>query len=510
MATIPGTRLGPRGAERLLRAGLALSGVLLSFVFPEPGLWWWAYVGLVPLLAAVTRAPDRRAAGWRTWWTASGFFLGLHHWLVPTLGPLALPIAGTLGVLWLPVGLAAHALLRRPSWPGAVAAVLVVPALWVAAEQLRSWHVLGGSWGPLGLSQWQVTPVLAVAALGGVWLVSWVLVTTNVALAVATAPGRSPVERAAALTGAVVVVGAAVGYGLTRPDAPVDDHVRIGGVQPGVIDGPADRLAANEALTEDLHDADVDLVVWGQSSVGYDPEVDADVADRLADVARGAGVDVLVNVDARGVEGRIQKSARLITADGQTTPVYDKQRLVPFGEYVPARSVLGWIGDVTEAASEDRLPGDTLVLMESGGTTFGPLISYESTFPDLRRQVALLGAELTIVQGASTTFQGSWALPQQASFEAVRAVESGRPAVLVQVSGTSAAFDARGERLAWVDQDEQRAFVIDVPVGQEETFYLRHGDWVLTVAWLVVVGATGRWVTSAIRHRRERSDPFGA
>jgi apolipoprotein N-acyltransferase len=181
---------------------------------------------------------------------------------------------------------------------------------------------------------------------------------------------------------------------------------------------------------------------------------------------------------------------------------------VPFGEYVPARSLLGWIGDLTEAASEDRLPGDTLVLMESGGMTFGPLISYESTFPDLRRQVALLGAELTIVQGASTTFQGSWALPQQASFEAVRAVESGRPAVLIQVSGTSAAFDARGDRLAWVDQDEQRAFVVDVPLGQEETFYLRHGDWVLTAAWLVVIGAAGWWVATGIRHRRERSDPF--
>ncbi len=87
-------------------------------------------------------------------------------------------------------------------------------------------------------------------------------------------------------------------------------------------------------------------------------------------------------------------------------------------------------------------------------------------------------------------------------------MESGRPAVLVQVSGTSAAFDPRGDRLAWVDQDEQRAFVIDVPVGQEETFYLRHGDWVLTVAWLVVVGAAMVWTTVLVRDRRERSDPF--
>jgi apolipoprotein N-acyltransferase len=475
---------------------------MLSLIFPEAGLWWWAYVGLVPVLLLVVGSPTRREAGWRAWWAAFGFYLGLHHWLLPTLGPLALPIVAVLALLWLPFGLAGWALLRQRSWAALGAAVVVLPALWVVVEQFRSWEALAGSWGLLGLSQWQVPAVLSVAALGGVWLLSWLLVTVNVALAAAVGPGRSGLQRAVAGGFAAVLVAAAAAYGTARPDPPVDQNLRIGGVQPGVIDGPGERLEANEELTRDLADRDVDLVVWGQSSVGFDPEVDAEVADRLTAVAEGIGVDVLVNVDARGVEGRIQKSARLITAEGQAEPVYDKQRLVPFGEYIPGRAVLGWVGDVTEAASEDRLPGDELVLIETAGVSFGPLISYESTFPDLRRAVSRLGAELVVVQGASTTFQGSWALPQQASFEAVRAVESGRPAVLIQVSGTSAAFDPRGRELAWVDQDEQRAFVVDVPVGQEETFYVRHGDWVLQASWLVVIGAAAWWMVTLVRRRR--------
>jgi apolipoprotein N-acyltransferase len=87
----------------------------------------------------------------------------------------------------------------------------------------------------------------------------------------------------------------------------------------------------------------------------------------------------------------------------------------------------------------------------------------------MRRRHARAGVDLTLVQAAATTFQGTWPLPQQASFEAIRAIESGRPAVLIAVSGTSAAFDARGRRLAWVDQHETGAWKVAVPLSQERT-----------------------------------------
>ena len=107
----------------------------------------------------------------------------------------------------------------------------------------------------------------------------------------------------------------------------------------------------------------------------------------------------------------------------------------------------------------------------------------------MRRRHARAGVDLTLVQAAATTFQGTWALPQQASLEAVRAVESGRPAVLVAVSGTSAAFDARGRRLAWVDEHETGAWTVAVPLSQEETLFVRWGDWVPAACFLVVAAA---------------------
>jgi apolipoprotein N-acyltransferase len=490
-----------RSRRWLRRGAAALAGVLPAFAFPAANLWWLGYVGLVPVLLLISWADDLGDAAWRTWFAGAGFFAALHHWLLPDLGPFMVPTALVLGATWLPIGLAVWWTMGAPPGrarpPAALAALTVVPAVWVLAEFARSWELLGGSWGFLGASQWQVRPVLALAAVGGVWAISVVLMVVNVAVAVAVRPGASGRVRLAALGTAAMVVVATLGWGAARPEPTIERQVAIGGVQPGHIHDPGERLRANEDLSAELDPAEVDLVVWGQSSVGFDPSTEDEVRDRLEAVADELGVPVLVNVDARRPDGRITKTATLVRPGVGLDDTYAKQRLVPFGEYIPLRPVFGWVADVTDAAGEDRVPGADITEMRVDGLVFGPVISYESTFPDLRRAVARLGVELTVVQAASTTFQGSWAQPQQASYEAVRAVESGRPAVLVAVSGTSAAFDARGRQLAWVPSHETGAFVVNVPLSQEDTPYVRYGDWVPALALVVVVvaGAVGarRW-----------------
>jgi apolipoprotein N-acyltransferase len=480
------------------RAAALVAGTAPSLAFPEADQWWLGFVGLVPVLLLIASAPDLREAVWRTGAGGAGFFAALHHWLIPQLGPFVVPAALLLGLTWVPVGIVAWWLLREP--PGtarAAAALAVVPAVWVLTEVGRSWEMLGGSWGFLGATQWQVLPVLALAAVGGVWAVSALLVASNVAVVVAVRPGTPVRTRAGALGAGAVLVAATVVWGLARPDPTVDRTVVVAGVQPGLIHDPADRLRANETLSARVDPARANLVVWGQSSVGFDPEAEPEVRARLEGVADDLGLDVLVNVDARRPDGRISKTTTLVRPGVGLDDTYVKQRLVPFGEYIPLRPVFGWVADVTDAADEDRLPGADVTLIDAGGVVFGPIISYESTFPDLRRAVARLGAEMTVVQAASTTFQGSWAQPQQASYEAVRAVESGRPAVKVAVSGTSAGFDGRGRQLAWVPSDETGTFLVDVPLSQERTLYVRFGDWVplLSLGIVVVAGAVAvrRW-----------------
>jgi apolipoprotein N-acyltransferase len=268
-------------------------------------------------------------------------------------------------------------------------------------------------------------------------------------------------------------------------------------VQPGVV-GPVEaRFRASERLSRALPPgARPDLVVWGESSVGRDPAANPGDLARLAGVATAAGAPVLANVDAqREGGGGIYKSALLVGNQG-VLGSYDKMRLVPFGEYVPLRPLLGWVTRFTDAAAVDRHRGARLAVLPAGKLSVGPLVCFESAFPDLARNLASDGADLVVVQTADTTFQGSWGLDQHASLSAVRAVESGRPVLQAALSGTSAAFDARGRRLAWAPGDWRGVGMVELPLSSERTPYARVGDVVpLACGVALVAGAVAALAT---------------
>lgn len=136
------------------------AGALPALAFPEPSLWWFAYVALVPWMLLVRDAPTGRRAAVEGWLGGIGFMIAVHHWLIPSLHVFIVLIAALLGLLWAPWGWLVWSLLsgRRPRPTRAVAALAVVPSGWLMIELVRSWEGLGGPWGLLGASQWQVSP----------------------------------------------------------------------------------------------------------------------------------------------------------------------------------------------------------------------------------------------------------------------------------------------------------------------------------------------------------------
>ncbi len=478
-------RRGPR-RWRWRLAALAC-GALPTLAFPGVGWWWSAWVALVPLLLLVRATPTGREGAIRAWWGAAGLMIAMHHWLLPNLGPFIVPVAIALAALWLPWGRVAWGLLHRPlTVRRAAAALAVLPSGWVVIESLRSWERLGGPWGLLGASQWNARPLLGLAALGGVWIVSLFVVTSNVAITLAVTPSAPGRLRAGAAAVALVAVAAGPTWWLFHGQAAVTRSVRVAVVQPGVVRGPQARFDAGEASTRGLAGRRVDLVVWGESSVGFDLDRRPDLLARLESLTRIVGSDILVNVDARrGSRGGIYKSSILVTADGPRGR-YDKMRLVPFGEYVPMRFLFSWTTAVTASAREDRHRGKGLVLLHSAGLDLGPLVCFESAFPDMSRNLANRGADMIVVQSATSTFQGSWAPAQHASLAAVRAVESGRPVVHATLTGTSVAFDADGRELGRIDTHRRGAMVVTVPVAAHATPYDRFGEWVPAASFVVL------------------------
>ncbi|MDI3388085.1 apolipoprotein N-acyltransferase [Streptomyces sp. B-S-A8] len=494
-----------------------LAGALPALAFPAPSWWWFAYVALVPWLLLARSAPTARRAAYVGWLGGAGFMLAVHHWLLPSLHVFTFVIAALLGALWAPWGVLVRRLLAGSPGPRRVAAALVlVPSAWLMVELVRSWEGLGGPWGLLGSSQWQVEPALRVASVGGVWLVSLLVVAVNTACAVLIAVERA---RVPALAGALVVAVAASAAWAWAPRPRAAGTAKVAVVQPGVIDGaggPAKRFAREEALTRTLAGRGVDLVVWGESSVGYDLGERPDLAARLAKLSREVGAQILVNVDARrSDQPGIFKSAILVGPEGLTGGRYDKMRLVPFGEYVPARALLGWATSVGKAASEDRRRGTAPVVLSVTGNAdasperawgkVGPLVCFESAFPDMSRHLTRSGAQLLLAQSATSTFQDSWAPAQHASLAALRAAENGRPMVHATLTGISAVHGPDGARVGSpLGTDESAARTYEVPLATGTTLYVRFGDWAVYGALAALALLCGAETVRALRRRAPR------
>ena len=230
---------------------------------------------------------------------------------------------------------------------------------------------------------------------------------------------------------------------------------------------------------------------------------------------------IAVENDAEGVEHWYNGAFMVDPNRGVETDYYRKRKLVPFGEFVPARAVLGWLDKVVP------LPGDfeagdssQLLLFNANGVTLaaGPLICYEDTFPALARASVKANADILVVLTNNGWFGRGGAAEQHASHSVLRAVETRRPVLRIGNAGWSGWIDEFGAvravlrkvtrpnpdgtvrtvvstKIADIDGSIyfRGSAVVDVQrdvrwIGRE-SFYVQHGDWfVLVSLGLFVIG----------------------
>lgn len=476
------------------RAAVAALGVVPALSFPEADLIVLAPLGLAAVTVALARAPTLRESFARAWFAGFGFFVAAGHWLIPNVGPGLLLFAALLAITWIPFGGVVGWGLRGRTSRVAVT-LAAAPAAFVAGEYARSWEYLGGPWALIGTSLWSRPTLLSPAAVGGVWLLGAGVVVVAVALAAIVVPGTIA-SRTVGGIGLAAAIAMWFGAAALSPPAPARDTLVVGGVQPGPDRDADERFRGALAATGRLADRSPDLVVWGESSVGFDVS-EPGVLEEIVAASNSVGAPVLANVDARRGRGGIFKSS-VVVDGGQIAGRYDKVRLVPFGEYIPLRPILGWVSNLSEAAVEDRRRGSGPVLLAAGSTSIGPLVCFESSFPDMARTLAAIGADVIAVQSSTSTFQESWAPEQHASLGAIRAAETGRSVIHATLTGTSAAFDPSGRLLEWVPTETRGTYVVEVPLSTGLTPYVRYGDWFPRAC----LGGTVLWWAAAGRRRR--------
>jgi apolipoprotein N-acyltransferase len=447
-----------------LLLGAAGGGAQLATTPPHE--WWPLGVVGAALLIAACRGARARVGALAGFGYGAALFVPLLDWLHGVGLNAWLGLAGS-QALWLAgLGAVLAVVGRLPGWPAWCA------ALWVTEEWARGRVPFGGfTWGRLAFGQ-PHSPLTPYAALGGAPLLTFVvglagalLVALVVALFATLIAGRR--VRLAAAAGAGVAV--LFTLGLLVPVPTGGRPVTVAAVQGNVPRLGLEALAQKYAVLRNhvLVTAEFaravaagtraapDFVVWPENASDFDPLVDP-VAGGLVRAAVAA-IDrpVLVGAILDGPGPNHVRNAGIVW-DPVTGPgaSYVKRHLVPFGEYIPLRSLIGgWAGRFS-LIPYDFAPGHRPGVLTVGPARVGDVICFEVTFDGPVRDVVVGGGQLLVVQTNDATFEtpGSSGAggesAQQLAVAQLRAVEHGRSVVVASTSGVSALIRPDGRIVA--------------------------------------------------------------
>ena len=472
----------PAGARRLTVA--VASGLLLDLAFPPHDLWWLAPVA-VGLLAAATRGQSLRRGALLGMLHGLGFFLPLLVWTGTIAGPVAwislcLMEASFLALL----GLGLAAVSRLPGWP------IWTAMLWVGEEALRDRLPFGGfPWGRLAFSQGH-TPFTPLAAAGGAPLVTLAVAALGAALvtrprpAVLLGPGLLiaalliPTPTDGPQVSVAVVQGNVPRLGLPRADqqsAVLDNHVR-----------------ATHRLAESVRAGTTrrpELVIWPENASDLDPYTDPAARDAIDAAVRDIGVPVLVGAVTDG-PGRFVSNRGIVwdpaTGAGAS---YVKRHPVPFGEYIPFRSLIRTLTSKVDLVPNDFARGSRPGVLDVGTVRLGDVICFEVAYDGVVRDVVTGGGRLLVVQTNNATFGRSGETTQQLAMGRLRAVEHGRSVVVAATSGVSAVIAPDGRLLHRSHIFTRDVTVQRVALRSGTTLATRLGAWPELLISLVALGA---------------------
>jgi len=480
----------------------------LRFDFGSVAGW----LALAPLAALLQGLAPRAAFTWTLLASWLGF-VGVLYWLyvVVTVHGGAPAPAGAGAVLVVTGVFAVHAgaAAALSAWLAPKlgrAGVLVLPAGWVVMEHLRGFDFLGGfTWASVGYASHLDWPMLGLASLAGVHGLSLVMALAGTLLGVGRWPSALAVFAVAHLVGFAALPSA------SDLAAPRDPPLRVALVQGNIPQGekwdPARaqrNLGVHLELSREAMRQKPELILWPEASVPGLIEAQPEFHDPIVGLSRELGVPLVVGgLGFTRVPGErsalFYNSLFVVTPAGGVVDRYDKAILVPFGEYVPLRSVLGFlsvvarsldqVSDITAGSGPRPLRG--IAALEPAQTPVG-LICYEAVYPELVRDAVRGGARLLLNLTNDAWYGRSSAPHQFLAITALRSAENGLPMLRAANTGVSALIDARGVVLEETPIFERLTFTVDVPQPRENpTLYTRVGDWPLVLSWAVLFACAG-------------------
>jgi apolipoprotein N-acyltransferase len=474
---------------------------------------------IVAVASSASTSPVKHAA-------SLGFVMGLVYfggtlyWVVEVMhryGELSWFLAAPIGLLlvsYLAIYCALWAVLLRSAVRRmGVGGVWLAPVFWVALEWVRASIGGGFPWALLGSSQASVLPIVQLASVTGVFGLSALVALVSTAAAMFSVTGRRSHRVAVAgIAVLVVVVGVTGALRIaagrwTSSGAPI----RVGLVQGSVEQDQKYDLRFRDAimdrylsLSRQVVGAGATIVLWPEASTPFYFDVDAALAGPIRRLAQETHTPFIVGTDAyeppsKEHPERFFNAAVLVGSNGRSIQSYRKMHLVPFGEFVPFKSLLFFVGPLIQAVS-DFSPGEEPVVFNADGRRVSVAICYEAIYPTVARAFVERGSQLLATITNDAWFGWSSAASQHFEQAGLRAVEEGRYVVRAANTGISGAIDPYGRVLARTGMFQPVAIAVDVRLINERTIYSRVGD---VMAW-AAVAATMLFVVAGVARRSGR------
>jgi len=501
-----------------------LAGILLGCAFPPVHWTWIVWIGLAPLLWAVAQSPRSRSAFLLGYVAGLTFFLITLHplvsahtwtgWAVQTPAQFAARMSRQwwfLQVVW--VAFALWGALFWGLWAAAMyrvaghnpwRTVVLAPSLWVVlTEWIRAKTTFGFTWAVLGNATADLAVIRQLAALGGVWLLSALVVLVNTGLALAIVQRREGRGWRMPLAVVVGCVALAWGWGRWR--------IVHGLSEPQTIQAAALQYTNASYASSDFDEVNLDrmyasmieeavlrkcrLIVVPESVALGAVTLDGSLAPekrpswQIPRVAWDQHIsELLTNHDTLLLMGlyTVEHSQAHNSLVGWTTDGvvgwYHKRRLVPYAEYRP----VGWQWAIH--GIDQYVPGQGSQLISWESHRIGGFICQEVLIPWVAHQSVRDGAELLVSGGNDGVFANPAAAESMADVAQLRAVENGRYVIRAMKTGISAIIDPLGHERTRGDVNQLALLEAKVSFQQGLTPYVRFGDWVVGVSALVCLG----------------------
>ncbi len=478
-----------------------VSGIMVVLSFPVFDIYQLAWIAFIPLLLSLWNDNFKQSF-------ISGFifgatyFFGTLYWIYHSInhyGGLSFFASIAIVLLlccYLSLFPAAFSYLfsiviKKTKLP----ALFVAPVIWVVLEFLRSYLLTGFPWSSIGYSQYKFLSLIQISDITGVYGISFLVLSVNGAFADLVLLKRRFKEMplfplsysVIGISSLLVLLIFTIGYGNWRLGQDRTGKVISAGIVQGNINQdikwePAFQKEVIDTyinLTNEASLSSPEIIVWPETSLPFFFGDDIENTEKIINFQKNLGSYLLfgsIMIKMRTTEKTLfTNSSVLLDREGNAVYKYDKIHLVPFGEYVPLRSILFFIDKIVVGVG-DYIPGNKYIKADTDLGGFGTLICYEIIFPGMVRKFYKNGGDF-IVNITNDAWFGKTSGPyQHFSMAVFRAIENRKPLIRSANTGVSGFIDSNGRILSKTSLFKREFLKSDIKTDRTLTVYTKYGD----------------------------------